>query len=78
MKNNREHLHADDLDVAGLCFGIKIHKREKGQSDLIDLYTEDDGYYHYQTSFAAFWLDDLISVCTKAKDKADTKVIFKV
>lgn len=64
------------MDVVGDLFGMVITKREKGQSDLIDLYIEDDETYFHKQTFAAFWLDDLIAVVTEAKEKADTEVIF--
>lgn len=72
----RDFLQREDMDVVGDLFGMVIIKREKGQSDIIDLYIEDDETYFYKQTFAAFWLDDLIAVATKAKEKADTEVIF--
>jgi len=66
-----------ELDISGAQFGFRIIKREKGQSDLLELYSEDDEWWSKTTTFAAFWLDDLIKVCQEAKEKADTEVIFK-
>lgn len=72
-----EPLRAEDLDIVGVQFGIRIIKREKGQSDRIELYLEDDQNYFLKQTFAAFWLDDLIKVAQQARDKADCEVIFK-
>ena len=63
-------------EITGAQFGIDITKREKGQSDLITLYSEDDEYWHETQQFAAFWIDDLIRVLQKAKRKADCEVGF--
>lgn len=64
-------------EITGAQFGVEITKREKGQSDLITLYSEDDEYWHKTYTFAAFWIDDLIEVLQKAREKADCKVVFK-
>lgn len=79
MPRYQEHeiLSAGDLDIVGAQFGIRIIPREKGQSDLIEVYTEDDGNYFLKNSFAAYWLADMVKVCQEAIEKADTEVIFK-
>ncbi|QIG69424.1 hypothetical protein EVB79_054 [Rhizobium phage RHph_N3_13] len=70
-------MRSDELDISGRMFGFRVIKREKGQSDLLELYMEDDEWWSKSITFAAFWLDDLIKVCQEAKEKADTEVIFK-
>lgn len=72
-----EVLQASDMSIAGNQFGVVIEVREKGQSDLIHLYTEDGENYFYQQSFAAFWLKDMIKVLTEAQQMADCEVVFK-
>lgn len=77
MRRERKVATRGDLDVAGAQFGFKIIPREKGSTSLIEMYSEDDGHWHYTQSFAAFWLNDLIKACEEAKTKSDMELIMK-
>lgn len=49
----------------GWCRKPRTHEG-KPIGDLIDIYVEDDGLWHWVTSFDEFWLSDLISVLQSA------------
>lgn len=51
-------LRSDDMDYAGNLFGFRKEER-KDQPPLIELYIEDDGWWHYKCCFSGFWLSDL-------------------
>jgi hypothetical protein len=77
MRRERKVITEGDLDVVGSQFGFKIIERDKGQTSLVEMYSEDDGYWHYTQSFAAWWLNDLIKACEEAKSKSDMELIMK-
>lgn len=70
--NFEEPLRADDMDVVGSLFGLRFV--EGGlPNGLVELYVEDDEYYHYKTQFNHFWLNDLAMVVEIAKEHFNVK-----
>lgn len=57
-KMRKQALRSDDMDYCGNLFGFRKEERT-AQPPLIELYIEDDGWWHYQCCFSAFWLSDL-------------------
>lgn len=58
LDERRKPLRHEDMDVVGNLFGLRF-----AASDIVELYIEDDEWYHYQTCFHKHWLLDLINVC---------------
>ena len=64
MFDHREPLEESDMDVVGALFAYKFIETEHGR--LVELYIEDDGWYHFKCLFSDRWLPDLIAVSQKA------------
>jgi hypothetical protein len=72
MNTHKEPLRAEELDVRGEIFGIKFttYSVPPGIAHTgIELYIEDDGYWHYITTTSSHWLTDLVNVSTEALAK---------
>lgn len=51
----------EDMNVIGDLFGLRF-----AEEDMIELYIEDDGWFHYKASFNKGWLKDLCGVAVEA------------
>lgn len=60
----------DDMHVVRKLFAIRF--TSGGSNGLAELYIEDDGVYHLQTSFDVSWLADLVATA-KAADEHPKK-----
>ena len=63
-----EPMRREDMDEAGELFGVRFV--DGGSNGLIELYIEDDGYWHFVTTFDRYWLRDLEAVIRTAKEKS--------
>jgi hypothetical protein len=74
----RPALKAEDMDITGNLFGLRIRDREdKGhyqEKAIVELYIEDDTNDHFKTCFHVFWLNDLENVVKQAIDQWGTGV----
>lgn len=59
-----EPIRRDELDIAGEVFGIRFTKG--CSTGCVELYGEDDGFWHLQMTFDRLWLDDLQGVASDA------------
>jgi hypothetical protein len=50
----REALRESDMDVVGGLFALRFIER-----NLVELYVEDDEWYHFKATFNKHWLVDL-------------------
>lgn len=41
--------------------------------NIVGVFMEDDGVYHLQTTFAAYWLPDLLKACLQATNQCSQK-----
>lgn len=69
-----EPIRADELDIIGEIFGIRF--TDGCSTGCVELYGEDDGFWHLQMTFDRLWLADLGRVVSLAhsqtsKEKAD-------
>ena len=58
-------LRAHDMDVVGSCFGLRF-VNGGGPNGMVELYVEDDEWFHYKESFNHVWLGDLLICLDKA------------
>lgn len=59
-------LKYEGMDEAGNLFGLKFRE---SSPDIVELYIEDDGNWHYKCSFHKFWLKDLEYVVSRFIDE---------
>ena len=64
----REPKRMEDMDIHGALFGMCY-----AEGDLIELYIEDDGWWHYKCSFNRLWLTDFIAVAKSMKSTLEPK-----
>ena len=57
---------SDDMHVVRSLFAIRF--TSGGSNGLAELYVEDDGVYHLQTTFDVAWLPDLIAAAKAANE----------
>lgn len=63
-----EPLRSSELDVIGKLFAIRF---VNGCSNgCVELYVEDDDWYHHKATFDRAWLNDLLAVVKRAIDAA--------
>lgn len=58
-----EPMRREDMDEAGELFGVRFI--DGGSNGLIELYIEDDGYWHHKVTFDRAWVSDLRRVMAK-------------
>lgn len=63
--DERPALRDDDMDICGDLFGIRF------VGDQVELYVEDDGWWHFKENFHSIWLRDLEQVAKVAADKRE-------
>lgn len=63
--NPPEPIRSDELDIVGEVFGIRF--TEGCSNGCIELYGEDDGFWHLITNFDRGWLDDLTHCIDSAR-----------
>jgi hypothetical protein len=51
----------DDMNVIGDLFGLRF-----ADENMVELYIEDDGWFHFKLSFHRTWLKDLREVTHEA------------
>lgn len=62
-------LREDQLDIIGQLFGFRFV--EGCSNGCVELYIEDDGYWHKQVTFDQSWLKDLHWASGRAMQKAN-------
>jgi hypothetical protein len=60
MTDYAEPLRAGDMDVRGGLFALRF--TEGCSNGCVELYMEDDGWYHLTATFDRVWLPDLAKV----------------
>jgi hypothetical protein len=63
---HRTALRASDMDVVGGIWAIKFR-----DNDQVELFVEDDEWYHPKASFHKIWLSDLERICKQAVAKLE-------
>lgn len=60
----------DSVEISGELIGVDFSKRleEKDPHVLMNIYTGDDGMWTKAVQLDSAWIDDFISVLTKAKE----------
>ena len=61
------HVKADELDVAGDMFGMRLVD-VCAPNGLVEIYIEDDETYFRKVTVNRVWLDDLIRVANAMKE----------
>lgn len=59
-------LRQEDMTVVGGLFAVRFVP----EGDQVELYVEDDGFFHQKASFQRTWLNDLKIVAEAAEDLA--------
>ena len=60
-----------DMDVVGGLFALRLVPSPSKSGTWVELYVEDDTYFHHKTTFDKLWLPDLIRVATQAQNRLD-------
>lgn len=72
-------LRKKDITISNIMFRARLyHENTYADRDhyLIQLYLEDDTYWHkFGSSFDAYWLDDIIDVLQKIREQRGKKYI---
>lgn len=55
--------------IKGEVFSIEKEEEEGGQHSTLHLYVDDDDVWHHVITFSSYWLDDLINILNKLKEK---------
>lgn len=56
-------LRASDMDIVGALFAVKF------DGNIVELYIEDDDWYHLKARFNGAWLADLKGIADSAIDR---------
>lgn len=64
MAYDDEPMRAGDMDIIGQLFGIRF--RDGGSTGLVELYVENDEFYHLKCTFDRLWLNDLRHISAEA------------
>lgn len=71
MRHQQKPLRAEDMTMTGNLFGIRLVPG--GSTGLVELYVEDDGWFHFKASFDRLWLPDLRAVVDRASAAISAK-----
>ena len=55
----------EDMNVIGDLFGLRFVAE-----NMVELYIEDDGWFHYKASFNKSWLADLRGIVVEALQRS--------
>lgn len=59
-------INASELDGIGELFGWRI------VDDIVEIYTEDDDYWHFAMKFNVYWLQEFEDMAQAMRGKDDT------
>ena len=67
LRAMRPAKRASEMDIVGSLFSIKF------AGDQVELYIEDDEWFHYKCSFHRSWLKDLAAVAERGSCEGEFK-----